>query len=145
MQADIRPFSAILHDLGHSFSQQSVFSGISSTIKPGTECLVRGANGSGKSTLGAILVGEVSPEQGTIEWREGNQTVLLERVLFATARVSPNTALHPDLSIRELIQFQGQFRNWKTGVDPVHWLKTCGLSGKTLEKRWGHYVLQGSP
>ena len=137
MQADLSPLSVVLHEVGHSFGHQAVFSAVSITVDAGVECLVRGANGSGKSTLGAIFACEVSPENGTIEWHMGNKIMTAEQVLKATARVSPNTSLHPDLSIEEVIQFQGQFRKWKPGVDPLVWLESGGLSGKTLKKRFG--------
>jgi len=137
MRTNFRPLSVILHEVGHAFGQNAVFSGISIEVKPGVECLISGANGSGKSTLGSIFACEISPEHGNIEWRTGNDVLTPERVLRATARVSPNTALHPDLSIEELIQFQGQFRGWRSELDPLDWLGSGGLTGKTLKKRFG--------
>lgn len=137
MQSDFSPFSVVLHEVGHSFGHQAVFSGITLTVEAGVECLVRGANGSGKSTLGSIFACEVSPENGTIQWRMGNEIMTAEQVLKATARVSPNTALHPDLSVEEVMEFQGQFRQWKAGLDPFEWLASGGLTGKTLKKRFG--------
>ena len=137
METNFRPLSVILYEVGHSFGQHAVFSGISVEIESGAECLIRGANGSGKSTLGAILACEVRPENGVIEWRTGNEALTPDRVLRTTARVSPNTALHPDLSIEELIQFQGQFRGWRSELDPLDWLGSGGLTGKTLKKRFG--------
>lgn len=137
MQTDFRPISVTLDEVGHSFGHQAVFSGISITVEAGAECLVRGANGSGKSTLGGIFACELSPENGTLEWHMGNEIITPERVLNATSRVSPNTGLHPDLSIEELIQFQGQFREWRPELDPLDWLGSAGLSGQTLQKRFG--------
>ena len=53
-------------DLGKSFGQQTLFSGVSLQFNPGNKYGLVGANGSGKSTFLRILTGEEQPSEGTI-------------------------------------------------------------------------------
>jgi len=117
----------VLGQLTHAFDVQPVFSIQTCTIAPGEECLIRGHNGSGKSTLGSILAGELTPSHGSLVWNQALQPIPAEALALMAYRVSPATALHPDLNIDELVEFQSQFRGWRRGMDPLDWLKMGGL------------------
>lgn len=114
-----------LNSVSHAFQNRQIFTPLSGQILPGTECLIRGANGSGKSTLGRIVAGELSPSEGAIEWTTDHGPLDAEGICHHTQRVSPATSLHPILTPAELIEFQGQFRAWRT--DPAHLLRAAGL------------------
>lgn len=112
-------------DLSHSFRSKKIFT-LSDTIIPaGAECLVQGKNGSGKSTLGRIVSGELTPTSGQITWAREGQELDAETIGQSTHRVSPATALHPELTISELIAFQGQFRTWRH--DPLDLLERANM------------------
>jgi ATPase subunit of ABC transporter with duplicated ATPase domains len=53
-------------DLGKSFGQQTLFSGVSLQFNPGNKYGLVGANGSGKSTFLKMLTGEEITSEGTI-------------------------------------------------------------------------------
>lgn len=114
-----------LEAVAHAFQDKEVFAPITSSILPATECLIRGANGSGKSTLGQIISGELSPSAGSIRWSTKEESIDAEQVCHSAQRVSPATALHPVLSPRELVTFQGQFRTWQD--DPLRLLVDAGM------------------
>ena len=63
------------------------------------------------------MSGELTPTAGQITWSLGEQRLDGETICHRTHRVSPATDLHPELSISELIAFQGNFRTWRE--DPV--------------------------
>lgn len=104
-------------DLSHSFRSKKIFTLSDAIIPACTECLIQGRNGSGKSTLGRIISGELTPTSGQITWAREGQHLDAETICHSTHRVSPATALHPELTISELIDFQGQFRTWR--YDPL--------------------------
>lgn len=100
-------------DLSHSFRSRPIFKLSTAVIPAGSECLIQGRNGSGKSTLGRIVSGELTPTEGQISWSLSKQPMDAETICHRTHRVSPANDLHPELTISELITFQGQFRAWR--------------------------------
>lgn len=113
-------------DLSHSFRSKKIFTLSEAVIPAGAECLVQGRNGSGKSTLGRIMSGELTPTAGQIAWTIADQRLDAEGIGHRTHRVSPATTLHPQLTISELVGFQGQFRAWRH--EPLDLLKRANLS-----------------
>jgi ATP-binding cassette subfamily B protein len=56
----------ILRDIGFSYADNVVVSGISLEIRPGERVLVMGENGSGKTTLANIMCGLLTPTEGSL-------------------------------------------------------------------------------
>ncbi len=115
-----------LQGVSHTFKSHPVFNPVTVRVPAGSECLIRGTNGSGKSTLGRIIAGELTPADGQITWLHEAQAIEAEVMCKRSQRVSPVTALHPQLTIAELIAFQGQFRPWS--VAPSDLLNEAGLA-----------------
>jgi ABC-type multidrug transport system ATPase subunit len=112
-------------DLSQSFRSKKIFTLSATVIPSGTECLIQGRNGSGKSTLGRIISGELTPTAGQIAWALAGQRLDAETIVHSTHRISPATALHPELTISELIAFQGHFRTWRH--DPLDLLERANM------------------
>ena len=53
-------------DISKSYSERSLFSGLTLSVAAGDRIALIGANGSGKTTLLDILAGEIAPESGSI-------------------------------------------------------------------------------
>jgi len=109
----------VLGQLTHAFDVQPVFSIQTCTIAPGEECLIRGHNGSGKSTLGSILAGELTPSHGSVVWNQALQPIPAEALALMAYRVSPATALHPDLNIDELSRVSIPISRLEKGNGPL--------------------------
>ena len=54
-------------DLRFQYAKEPIFSGVSFQIDTGDFVAMTGANGAGKSTLLKLLLGELTPEQGSIQ------------------------------------------------------------------------------
>ena len=123
-----------LQSVSHTFKLRPVFQPVTARVPAGSECLIRGTNGSGKSTLGRILTGELTPAEGQVTWLHETQAIEAEVLCLRSQRVSPVTALHPQLTIDELIAFQGQFQPWSSPSAASDLLNKAGLAkhmGKT--------------
>lgn len=122
------PIAIELHQLGHEFLEgKPVLKGISSEIKAGMHAVINGQNGSGKSTLGKILSGQLTSSEGTIVWNQNDAELPQQELLLEASFTGPSTSLHPQLSIEEILQFHGTFRNWRQGANPVASLHAAGL------------------
>ena len=56
----------IAKNISKSFGAEDIFSGVSLAVPPRARIGIVGQNGSGKTTLIQILIGELSPDEGTI-------------------------------------------------------------------------------
>ena len=124
-----------LQGVSHTFKSRPVFHPVTAHVPAGSECLIRGKNGSGKSTLGRIVVGELTPAEGQVTWLHEAQAIEAESLCMFSQRVSPVTALHPQLTIEELIAFQGQFRPWSSHSAAGDLLNEAGLT-KHMDKAY---------
>ncbi len=57
---------AVLDEVGMSFGSKHVFSGASFTIEKGDRIALVGRNGEGKTTLARMLVGQLTPTEGSV-------------------------------------------------------------------------------
>ena len=69
IQADRRSGRLVIEaqDVGYAYGAQAVVRDFSTTIQRGDKVGIIGPNGSGKTTLLRILMGELAPQQGSIE------------------------------------------------------------------------------
>lgn len=54
--------------ISHAFGDRQILNNVSATIFRGDKIGILGPNGTGKSTLLRILLGELTPDQGTLRW-----------------------------------------------------------------------------
>ncbi|UCQ12183.1 ABC-F family ATPase [Edwardsiella tarda] len=62
-----------LTDLSKGFDNDPLFSGLKLLLEAGEKVAVLGTNGVGKSTLLKTLVGDLTPDAGTVKWAENAQ------------------------------------------------------------------------
>jgi ATP-binding cassette subfamily F protein 3 len=101
----------IVRDLGKTYGQKQVFSGINFTVYRGEKIALLGINGAGKSTLVRILAQNEKPSQGSLQLgyqvkpaffsQESQQNVTYERTIWEEVQAldSPST----DLEKRNLL------------------------------------------
>jgi ABC-type multidrug transport system ATPase subunit/ABC-type multidrug transport system permease subunit len=110
------------HGLTKRFGEFTAVDALSFSVEPGSIFAFLGANGSGKSTTIRMLIGLLTPTAGTIEV-DGidvihNPRVVRDHIGYMGQRVS----LYAGLTLRENLEFYGGL---------------YGLTGRTLEERWG--------
>lgn len=79
--------------------------GVSLRLEAGGLYGVIGPDGAGKTTLLRVLVGLLHPDQGTVGFREGIQSVSFETARPSMAYMPQQQSLYPDLSIKEHLEF----------------------------------------
>ncbi|MFP5285948.1 MAG: heme ABC exporter ATP-binding protein CcmA [Thermoanaerobaculia bacterium] len=97
-------------DLRRRFGRLSVLEGVSGEVAPGQALLVTGPNGSGKSTLLRCLAGLLSPEKGTIEYREEDRVLEPDERRRRVGYVAPDLALYSELTVAENLEFFARIR-----------------------------------
>jgi heme ABC exporter ATP-binding subunit CcmA len=102
-------------DLRRRFGRLSVLEGVSGEVGPGQALLVTGPNGSGKSTLLRCLAGLLSPEKGTIEYREDERVLETDERRRRIGYVAPDLALYSELTVAENLEFFARMR--RTGPE----------------------------
>lgn len=127
------PCAVSMIDLKHRYGKTRLFQGINTTIKAGEHVVIEGINGSGKSTLGQIIAGHLTCTDGEIHWSQGEppqdfSLSSLDDIALQTMLIGPASALHPLLTIEELLSFHASLRDWWPEVDLQNWIEDCGLS-----------------
>jgi ATP-binding cassette subfamily F protein 3 len=94
-------------NLGVSFGQDEIFSGISFNIDRGDRVALVGINGAGKTTLFRVLSGGMEPSEGTVNLARGIRVGYLPQEMseFPTGPLLPRVALHSS-EIREALEKQ---------------------------------------
>lgn len=126
-----------LTDVGKRFEYQWPLRHVNCIIETGQILGITGHNGSGKSTLAKIMAGAITISEGNISWENDGQPLNWEKVALSTAIASPYLELPEDMTLSELVAFQGGLRNWTEGLDNSTVLKHFQLSrveGKSISK-----------
>ncbi len=97
-------------DISKSYTERTLFNGLTLTIEPGDRIALIGANGSGKTTLLEILAGNVEPESGDIAKQRG--------VTVGYLRQEPDTFNDRSL-LQEVLDADVEANALKTEIDDV--------------------------
>jgi ATP-binding cassette, subfamily F, member 3 len=66
-------------EIALSYAGEPVFEDVSFTVNPGDRCALVGRNGSGKTTLMRLLIGQETPDRGTISFSRGYKLGYLDQ------------------------------------------------------------------
>jgi ATP-binding cassette, subfamily F, member 3 len=66
-------------EIALSYAGEPVFEDVSFTVNPGERCALVGRNGSGKTTLMRLLIGQETPDRGTISFSRGYKLGYLDQ------------------------------------------------------------------
>ena len=83
---------------GGEGGERTIFEGLDLLLTPGKRLGVVGRNGSGKTTLLRVLVGDLDPDEGTIERADGLRVVYFEQ---------NRESLDPDLTLEQTLTLGG--------------------------------------
>ncbi|QOR67017.1 ABC transporter ATP-binding protein [Cytobacillus suaedae] len=92
-------------DVSKSFDQKQVINNISLTIPKGEICCLLGPSGSGKTTLIRLMIGAITPDQGTIQFEDVQMPNM--KMLKKIGFMPQNDALYDDLSAEANLNFFG--------------------------------------
>ncbi|KUO49837.1 MAG: heme ABC transporter ATP-binding protein [Desulfitibacter sp. BRH_c19] len=81
-------------NLSHGFGDRAIFNNISFRLLKGEHIGLIGANGEGKSTFMNIIIGELEPDEGQVEWAKNVRVGYLDQ----------HTLIEKGLTIRELLR-----------------------------------------
>jgi ABC-type multidrug transport system ATPase subunit len=100
-----------VQSLGHSFNRNKLFHNLTFTIPSKSSCAIVGANGSGKSTIMQILAGRITPQQGTVTFKNTNNQIISTEEMYAhIAWTAPMIELYSVLTVREAINLHARFK-----------------------------------
>ncbi len=116
--------------ISKTYGDKSVLNGVGFTIYRGDKLAILGPNGVGKSTLLKILMGELKPDAGTVEW--GHETYpqyfSQDHRENMPTNTTPNDWLHNWAPAEPIGAIRGILGNLLFSGDDVH-KSTAALSG----------------
>ena len=111
-----------------TLSGRPVLRGVEMTVPAGRLAAISGSNGAGKTTLLKCIAGLIRPERGEVRWfgRPAAADVAARRLV---GLVSHETALYPQLSLRENLRFAARLGDLSEPCRQADdWLEKLGLS-----------------
>lgn len=127
-----------LSKTGKKFGREWIFRNVEHVFEPGSCTAILGANGSGKSTLLQVISGYVIPSEGSVECIENNVTVPQHEVHKHFSFASPYQEMMEEFTLRESVEFQNRFRQWKNNLSKEDVIEKSGLA-HAADKQIRHY------
>ena len=119
-----------LDQAGRRYNQEWIFRNLSYDFHPGEKYAVLGPNGSGKSTLISLILGNLSPSEGTITYMD-DQIIPVELIYKNLSFAAPYLDLIEEFTLRETIDFHFKFKKFHSGLDADGVLALLGLNNSS--------------
>lgn len=116
-----------LENTGRRFNQEWIFRNLTYQFHAGGRYAVLGPNGSGKSTLLSVILGNLSPSEGTIRYAEGKE-VSTEEIYGYLSFAAPYLDLIEEFTLQETIDFHFKFKRFYKGLNQDAVLEVLGLA-----------------
>ena len=111
-----------------TLSGRPVLRGVEMTVPTGRIAALSGSNGAGKTTLLKCIAGLIRPERGEVRWF-GRPAAADADARRLVGMVSHETALYPQLSLRENLRFAARLGDLSEPCRQADdWLERLGLS-----------------
>jgi ABC-type multidrug transport system ATPase subunit len=117
-----------LKGAGRRFNQEWIFRNFSYQFKTGEKYAILGPNGSGKSTLLSVVLGNLSPSAGTVDYHHSGKQIRVEEIYQHISFAAPYLDLIEEFSLQETIDFHFQFKAFQEGMDAEKVLHRLGLA-----------------
>ncbi len=125
-----------LDHIGRRFNKEWIFRNVDYRFVSGQKYAVLGPNGSGKSTLLSILLGNLTPSEGRLQYSDPDTPV--EKVYQYLSFAGPYLDLVEEFTLTETINFHFQFKNYAQGLDAKTLIDILGLE-KAKDKALKHF------
>jgi ATP-binding cassette subfamily F protein 3 len=132
----------ILRDISLRRGPRLLFSEASASLLPCQNIALTGANGCGKSSLFAMLLGELSPDAGSIEGLAGQRLAHMAQDIPASNTVAEDFVLAGDRQVSELLRTlarQEEEQDFEGAARSHQALETC--DGYTAQRRVAQLML----
>ncbi|TCC95110.1 ABC transporter ATP-binding protein [Pedobacter hiemivivus] len=116
-----------LANVGRRFNQEWIFRNVDYSFLSGEKYAVLGPNGSGKSTLLSVLLGNLSPSEGTISYKSGVD-IPVEEIYKSISFAAPYLDLIEEFTLQETINFHFKFKAFYEGMNAESVLDLLGLA-----------------
>lgn len=100
-----------LHNTGRRFNQEWIFKSIDYTFSSNNKYAILGPNGSGKSTLIKVLLGQLTPSKGTVDYTYQGAKIHVDDIYRYIAVAAPYIELIEEFSLQELVNFHFKFKD----------------------------------
>lgn len=117
----------ILENLGRRFNREWIFRDINYVFSKGQQYAILGPNGSGKSTLLSVLLGNLTPSEGKLIYKEQKE-ILPENIFSSISLAAPYLDLIEEFTLQETIDFHFKFKNYQKDFDAAAVLDLLALS-----------------
>lgn len=126
-----------LKNVGRRFNKEWIFKHIDFSFSDANKYAILGPNGSGKSTLLSIILGNLSPSEGEIQYRS-DQEISVEQIYQYISFAAPYLDLVEEFTLQETIDFHFQFKAYANGLNAQKVLDLLGLN-KSQDKALKHF------
>lgn len=116
-----------LKDAGRRFNQEWVFRNFSYTFNAAGKYAILGPNGSGKSTLLSVILGNLSPSEGSVDYSEGKE-IPVDKIYTYLSFAAPYLDLVEEFTLQETIDFHFKFKGFFPGLDAAGLMDILGLA-----------------
>lgn len=117
----------ILENLGRRFNKEWIFKEINYVFSQGQQYAILGPNGSGKSTLLSVLLGNLTPSEGKITYKDEKE-ILPENIFNSISLAAPYLDLIEEFTLQETIEFHFKFKRYQKEFDAAAVLDLLALS-----------------
>lgn len=117
----------ILENLGRRFNREWIFRDINHVFSKGQKYAILGPNGSGKSTLLSVLLGNLTPSEGKLIYKDQKE-ILPENIFSSISLAAPYLDLIEEFTLQETIDFHFKFKNYQKDFDAAAVLDLLALS-----------------
>jgi len=100
----------LLNQVSKRYLTHWIFRNLDLELSAGESLFVNGPNGSGKSTLLKTISGWVSPNEGSIQYYDNEQEIIVDNVFEHLSITAPYLELIEELNLRELLKFHQSFK-----------------------------------
>lgn len=116
-----------LANVGRRFNQEWIFRNVDYKFVSGEKYAILGPNGSGKSTLLSVLLGNLSPSEGSVNYKK-TADIPVEEIYRDISFAAPYLDLIEEFTLQETIRFHFQFKAFYKGMSAAAVLDLLGLA-----------------
>lgn len=115
-----------LNNVGRRFNKEWIFKNLNYTFVKNEKYAVLGPNGSGKSTLLNVLLGNLAPSEGQLNYKN-QHPIEVQKIYQYISFAAPYLDLIEEFTLTETINFHFKFKPYAEGFNAASVLSLLGL------------------